>query len=263
MGYVSASKGFRAGGLNVPAPGNCGLLSELGITPGVPAPYRSDTVWNYEVGGKSELRGGRMILTAAVFQMDWTAIQQLFAFPICYWQIIVNQGAARARGGELELSGKPLENLELRAGIGYDDAKITSQGLPGLPPAGSRLVQIPRLTANLSGTVTQPMSADSTGFVTTDVSYVGNSISTTNSFVTGYPLTRASFTLLNASVGVRWDRSELSLYAANLTNRHANFGDLFTTGWLRHESLDPNAQIIPRVATVQPFNAGLQYRRWF
>jgi hypothetical protein len=69
--------------------------------------------------------------------------------------------------------------------------------------------------------------------------------------------------LLNASLGVRWNRSELSLYAANLTNQHPNLGDLYSAGFPRHESLDPNAPLLPRVATLQPFNAGLQYRLRF
>ena len=261
MGYISASQGFRAGGVAQPPAPGCGLLSELGLTPGVPVKYRSDSVWNYEIGGKSELDDARMILSAAIFQMDWNNIQQGFTLPTCFLGIVVNEGAARARGGELELSGKPLQNFELRTGIGYDDAKITRQGLPGLPPAGSRVVQVPRLTANLSGTVTQPVSAGLSGFLTTDLSYVGDS--TTNTAALGYPLTRASYTLLNASVGLRWNRSELSLYMANLTNRHPNLGDLNPVGYVRHVSLDPNASTIPRVATLQPLNAGLQYRVWF
>ena len=258
MGYFSASKGFRSGGISQAPAAECGLLSELGLTPGVPSTYRSDSVWNYEIGGKSEFNDARMILTAAIFQMDWSDIQQPFVLPICYLGIIVNEGAARSRGGEVELSGQPLQNLELRAGVGFDDAKITQQGLPGLPPAGSRIVQIPRVTANLSGTITLPLSSGRSGFLTADVSYVGDSTTTTESL--GYPLTRAGYTLLNANLGARWDRSELSLYAENLTNRHPNLGDLSTSGWPRHVSLDPNAPIVPRVATLQPFNMGLQYR---
>jgi outer membrane receptor protein involved in Fe transport len=261
MGYISASKGFRLGGVSQPPAAGCGLLSELGLTPGVPVTSHSDSVWNYEIGGKSEFDAARMTLTGAIFQMNWSDIQQFVVLPVCYLGITVNQGAARARGGELELSGQPLQSLELRAGIGYNDAKITEQGLPGLPLAGSRIVQIPRVTANLSGTVTQPLSSGRVGFLTADWSYVGDS--TSNTAALGYPLTRPSYMLLNASLGVRWNRSELSLYAANLTNQHPNLGDLFSAGFPGHTSLDPNAPVLPRVATLQPFNMGLQYRLRF
>jgi outer membrane receptor protein involved in Fe transport len=261
MGYISASKGFRLGGVSQPPAAGCGLLSELGLTPGVPVKDGSDSVWNYEIGGKSELSQGRMILTGAIFQMDWNNIQQNFILPTCNFLITVNEGAARTRGGELELSGQPLQSLELRAGIGYNDSKITEQGLPGLPPAGSRIVQIPRVTANLSGTVTRPLPSGRVGFLTVDWSYVGDS--TSNTAALGYPLTRPNYMLLNASLGVRWSRSELSLYAANLTNQHANLGDLFSAGFPGHVSLNPDAPVLPRVTTLQPFNAGLQYRLRF
>lgn len=261
LAYASVSKGFREGGVSQPPIAQCGLLEQLGLTPGVPAKYGSDTVWNYEIGGKAESDDGRMILTGAAFQMNWNNIQQAFTLPLCFLGITVNEGAARARGGELEFTGKPLPQLELRAGLGVDDAKITSQSVPGLPAVGSRVVQIPKVTATASGTITQPLGSNHTGFLTADVSYVGDS--TTNTGALGYPLTRASYTLVNASIGVRWNRSELSLYAANLTNEHPNLGDLNPAGYVRHESLAADAPTLPRVATLQPFNIGLQYRMQF
>jgi iron complex outermembrane recepter protein len=261
MIYASAAKGFRAGGASPPPTAACGLLGELGLTPGVPPQFKSDTVWNYEIGSKSELADGRLILNTALFQMNWNDIQQRLTLPVCFISIRLNEGAARARGGEVELSGRATPNLELRAGVGYDDAKITAQGAPGLPPAGSRVAQIPRLTAHVSGTYTRPLTPEAEGFLTADFSYVGDSTSDTAAL--GYPLTRGSYSLLNSSIGVRRGKSELRVYAGNITNRHPNLGDLNPAGYVRHTSLAPDAPIIPRVATLQGFNAGLQYRRRF
>jgi outer membrane receptor protein involved in Fe transport len=169
--------------------------------------------------------------------------------------------ALRARAGELELTGQPIPSLEIRAGLGYDDARITEQGAPSLPPAGSRVVQIPRITANLNGTISRPATTRLEGFFTADFSYVGNS--TSNTAALGYPLTRAGYSLLNASLGVQWNKCKLSVYAANITNRHPNLGDLNPAGYVRHASLAPDAPIDPRAATLQPFNAGLQFRQRF
>jgi hypothetical protein len=99
------------------------------------------------------------------------------------------------------------------------------------------------------------------GFLTADASYVGNSASNTGAL--GYPLTRAGYTLLNASFGVQWNKSELALYAANIANRHPNLGDLNPAGYVRHTSLDFDSPTDPRVATLQPFNVGLQFRQRF
>src|SRR5208282_2136625 len=214
MLYASAAKGFRAGGVGQALLPYCGLLSELGLTPGEPTKYKSDSVWNYEVGGKSQLNGGRIVLSGALFQMNWSDIQQNFTVPLCYLGITENEGAARARGGEIELSGRPWDRLEIRAGLGYDDARITEQGLSVLPPVGARVAQVPELTANLSATYSQPLSGLYVGYLTGDVSHVGSSES--NTAALGYPLTRPGYTLVNGSVGVRWNKSELSLYAANL-----------------------------------------------
>lgn len=261
MVYASAAKGFRAGGVGQALLSECGLLSELGVKPGEPTRYNADTVWNYEVGGKAQLEGGRMVLSGALFQMNWSDIQQRFTVPVCFLGITENEGAARSRGGELELTGRPWDNLELRAGIGYVDARITEQGLAVLPPVGSRLAQVPEATENFSATITQPLAGPYVGFVTGDVSHTGASDSYTASL--GYPLTRAGYTLVNGSVGVRWNKCELSLYAANMTNQHPNLGDINPAGYVAHTSLSPDAPIDSRVVTLQPFNAGIQYRQRF
>jgi outer membrane receptor protein involved in Fe transport len=261
MVYASAAKGFRAGGVGQSLLPYCGLLPELGLKPGEPTKYNADWVWNYEVGGKTQLAGGRMVLSAALFQMNWSNIQQNFTVPVCFLGITENEGAARSRGGEIELSGHPWESLDIRAGIGYVDARITEQGLPVLPPVGARIAQVPEATENFSATVTHPLKGPYEGFITGEVSHVGSSDSYTASL--GHPLTRPGYTLVNGSMGVRWSKSELALYAANITNRHPNLGDLNPAGYVRHEDLSADSPIIPRVATLQPFNAGIQYRQRF
>jgi outer membrane receptor protein involved in Fe transport len=236
-------------------------LTQLGLEPYEPTRYKPDTVWNYEVGGKSQLEDGRLTLTGALFQMNWSDIQQRFTVPVCFLGITENEGAARLRGGEFELSGRPLDFLEVRGGIGYVDSRVTEQGLAILPPVGSRIAQVPEATENFSATITQPLTAEFVGFITGDVNHTASSISNTASL--GYPLTRAGYTLVNGSVGVRFKKSELSLYAANITNQHPNLGDINPAGYVAHTSLAADAPIDPRVVTLQPFNAGIQYRQRF
>jgi iron complex outermembrane recepter protein len=262
MVYVSAAKGFRAGGVGQALIPECGsIVGQLGLEPYEPTRYKPDTVWNYEVGGKSQIADGHMVLSAALFQMDWSDIQQHFTVPNCFLGITENEGAARSRGGEVELSGRPLDFIELRAGIGYVDARITEQGLSILPPVGSRVQQVPEATENFSATITQPITGNYVGFITGDVGHTGSSDSYTASL--GYPLTRAGYTLVNGSFGVRFNKSELSVYANNITNQHPNLGDINPAGYVAHTSLAADAPIDPRVVTLQPFNIGIQYRQHF
>ncbi|HWY94888.1 MAG TPA: TonB-dependent receptor, partial [Steroidobacteraceae bacterium] len=52
--YVSGSKGFRPGGLNVPVGGICNpSLNALGINQ-VPGQFGSDNLWSYEIGSKNQ-----------------------------------------------------------------------------------------------------------------------------------------------------------------------------------------------------------------
>lgn len=262
MVYVSAAKGFRAGGVGQALIPECGaIVGQLGLQPYEPTRFKPDTVWNYEIGGKSQFLNGHMVLTAALFQMNWSDIQQHFTVPNCFLGLTENEGAARSRGGEVELSGRPFDFLELRAGVGYVDARITEQGLSILPPVGSRVAQVPEATENFSATLTQPITGDYVGFVTGDVAHTSASDSYTASL--GFPLTRAGYTLVNGSFGVRLHRAELSVYANNITNQHPNLGDINPAGYVAHTSLAGDAPIDPRVVTLQPFNIGLQYRQHF
>ena len=62
--YGLISKGYRIGGVN------SGLATGLGAPP----TYGPDSLWNYELGFKSTLAGGRMTLNGALYYLDWSDI---------------------------------------------------------------------------------------------------------------------------------------------------------------------------------------------
>lgn len=266
MVYASASEGFRAGGINQILPPLCTDLAPLGLTDTKPSTFKSDTVWDYEVGGKSQFDGNRMIVTGSLFYMAWDKIQQSFDVPTCFLSVILNEGAAIARGGEIEFEGRPLDQLQIRAGYGYDDARYSKQSLPGLPTVGTRVAIIPLASFNMSATYTQPLAGMLTGFVTGEVSHVGDSTSYDISPIV--PLIRAPYTIVNASFGVRWDtsskyHSELALDIRNLTDQRPNLGDLGDLEFPAHAGTGPNAPLLPVVVTLPPLTANLQYRLRF
>ena len=78
MLYVTAAKGFRAGGVNGRlSQGICGTaLASYGLTAAdTPPTYKSDSVWSYEAGGKFRLFGNRMQLNGSVYRIDWSNVQ--------------------------------------------------------------------------------------------------------------------------------------------------------------------------------------------
>lgn len=259
MLYASVAKGYRKGVVTPPASPTCGDLEDYGLSPGVAPKYKADSVWSYELGAKAQV--ARVLIKGSIFQTDWHDMRQRILLPVCYFTWKLNVGAARARGGEVEISGRLTPDFEIRAGLGYVDAKVTDQGLPGLPAVGSRVVQIPQITGNLSGTLTRSLTPRVKGFSTLDLSYVGRSTSTTAGL--GSPLVRGGYSLINASMGIRWDAFELSALANNIGNKRPNYGDLNPAGYVRHAGALADSPILPRVATAQAFNAALQLRYRF
>ena len=155
--YFTASKGYRAGGVNSPlSAGQCAAaLAELGLTVAdVPTAFDSDTIWSYEAGSKMRLFGNRLAVNAAVYQLDWTGLQ-ITVGPNrlgCGQSWVQNLGAARARGGELEAQFRVFEGFTVSVNTGYVSAKYTESALGPIPVTPG----VPRLTfANAGSTLGQ------------------------------------------------------------------------------------------------------------
>jgi iron complex outermembrane recepter protein len=255
--YTSAAKGFRAGGGTTPLPPFCASdLAALGLTPTTAARYNSDSVWTYELGAKAQILDRRLLVTGAVYQISWTDIQQSVFLPTCGFTFTTNAGAARSRGAELELSGQVAAGLDLRLGLGYDNAKITEQGRSNQTP-GSPVHEVPKLTATAASTYTHPITAGLDGFVSGDVSHVGSSVSAISSLSS--PLVRPAYNILNLRVGVKHEHDELSFYADNVTDDRANLGDLNPISYVRYQ----NGTVLPRVAVLRPLTLGLRFQHGF
>jgi iron complex outermembrane receptor protein len=252
--YTSASKGFRAGGGTTPLASFCDSdLTAIGLTTESAARYKSDTVWTYEVGAKAQVLDRRVLVTAGLYQINWKDIQQSIFLPTCGYSFTTNAGAARSRGAELEVAGQVFTGLDIRLGVGYDDAKITDQGRSS-QQVGSAVHEVPKVTATLAGTYTMPLGASLEGFVSADYSYVGSSLSSISSFYS--PLTRPGYNIVNLRAGVRRNHDEVSVFANNVTDERANLGDINPIGYVRH---DDAGNILPRVAVSRPLTLGLRY----
>jgi iron complex outermembrane recepter protein len=253
--FATAAKGFRPGGIAPSVPLSPALgcdvsLAQLGLTPEQVKRYKSDSLWSYEVGAKTQWLDRRLTLNGSAFWIDWTNIQQQILLP-CGFQFRANSAAARIRGFEMEMRARATENLELTAGLGYLDAEITkaSQGgatSPQLP--GDRIFSVPKWTFNAAAILTQPITDEVEMVGSVDISYVGNSTSANNNpFV---PRIRPSYTLLNARLAARWNAYEIALFGKNLTDEIANFAD--------SRSLAAETPGRPRVVVNQPRTIGLE-----
>lgn len=259
--YASASKGFRVGGAQAPLPTFCANdLAAIGVSQSQSQRYSPDTVWSYEVGAKDRVAGGRLNVSAAAFQIDWTDVQQAVPLPGCSLSFTTNAGKARIRGGELEVSGRPFTGIPftLQVGLGYTDAVLQDPGLVPLAP-DSRLAQVPRWTGTVSGYYETPVSTETDLFMSADYSYTGT-VPVPNLDGNGF-LNRPAFNLVNASIGLRFDNATLSLYGKNLLDKRLNFGNLYPSAFLRREMLSGGGfRYLPVGAVSRPLQIGVQYK---
>lgn len=104
--YAAATRGFRGGRMTDPSgsqlPSCQAELAALGFDR-FPIEVASDTLWNYELGGKFRLGGGAVFLNAAAYRIDWDDIQTMRILECAGIGLITNEGQARSQGLEVDL----------------------------------------------------------------------------------------------------------------------------------------------------------------
>jgi outer membrane receptor protein involved in Fe transport len=262
MVYVNVAKGFRPGGLvPIVPPGQAGTATDCvaalkqadpNITIAQTREFKSDSLWNYELGGKTSWLDHRLTVDAAAFYIKWNNIQQQILLS-CGFQYIANAGAAESKGGELEIHARPTEPLELSLGVGYQNAKITQESASSPQTVGSPVYQVPDWTGNGSVSYTTQMT-DTWKMVTgADYSYIGRSFSGNNN--PSDPRLRPSYRLINARIAFDRGPFEVALVGKNLANEVANLGD--------NRSIAAETPGRPRLFVNQPRTVGVEFRQSF
>jgi iron complex outermembrane receptor protein len=221
---AQASRGFKLGGPTDPVPGICAAdAASSGVASGE---FKPETLWNYELGVKSDWAGGRLTINGALFQMDYTNLQ-LNRRLACSFTVTTNGGKARSRGVELEISARPFKGLELSLGGSYIDAVLQTDEPSLNAAAGDSLPLSPRFTANGSARYTAGLSASLDGYADFSWQHVGGMVSFFNSALAGAPPVDPlgnsvpAYDIFNLRLGVTRGPIELSLFADNLFDKRA------------------------------------------
>ncbi len=232
--YAGWSQGFRLGSAGVPPPSNTCDVDGDGILDGTTARLESvgdifsDTVDNYELGGKLALLNRRLILDAAVFRMEWSDIPVNVRLP-CSFSYVGNAAGARSEGVELQASFQALDSVRIDLGGSYVDARLTTP-VPALNvPAGRPLSGTPEVNLNF-GLQHDMKLAGRDASVRIDSIYVGPF----DANITLPPNTRAGdYIKVDASARVMLKSFNIDLFVHNLTNESAfTFRDAVNRGAL-------------------------------
>jgi outer membrane receptor protein involved in Fe transport len=233
MFYVTAAKGFRAGGVNSPlSQASCGEgLAAVGLTVNdAPTTYGSDNVWSYEAGAKLRVLDNRVQLNASAFRIDWTDVQLNVSVPGCTQTFTQNAGAARSQGVDFQAQARLFDGLTANVSVAYTDAEYTQtatgpvprNGSPATPVviAGDKLPVAP-WTVMVGAQYNFAVGGRYDAYVRADYQHASGYFRSFGPGVPSYsPDTREAeaTNFVSARVGVNLKGWELSLFANNLFN---------------------------------------------
>lgn len=223
--YASSSRGFRPGGANTPVPqAVCGADLAAAGRASAPLSYGSDALWSHELGGRITRPEAGLSIGGALFQIDWTGIQQSIFLPGCGFSFVDNLGRARNRGFELEAAARPFPGLRVTAGLGFVDARfqetLTAGGAEGLIVArGDRVPYVPRWTAVAAADYRLPLAAGLGAYLRGDLQYASGYRRTPAAPAIGHnPFVYRGDPLLQVGLrlGLEAERWEAALFVRNL-----------------------------------------------
>lgn len=209
MWYASISRGYKSGGFQG-APATLDLARRI-IDP--------ESVWNYEVGYKSQWLDDRLRLNLVAFHSDYRDLQVVQFKTAGNFGVFQTSNAASAslEGLEMEFTLKPFEGLEFFGSYAYLNATYDEfNDLSGRDFTGNTLRQAPRHSLYLALYYERPFYEGRLR-VRADYRYQGKSFREPDNSVTIQP----AFDLVDASVayesvGNRW---EATLWAKNLMDK--------------------------------------------
>lgn len=135
MLYASFSKGYLAGGFNA-AMGN----TVTSFT------YDPERMWSYEAGVKSAWFDNRLQINASAFWLDINDKQVMEIIGVN--RSIDNADSAVSRGLEMSAKARPVQGLDLFAGLGFLDTSFTRWSTPTYDYEGKTLPFAPKYTYN-------------------------------------------------------------------------------------------------------------------
>ncbi len=221
--YAGWSQGFRIG---VPQRGlpsgvcdtdNDGVVDGTNITIASTRALNSDSVDNYELGGKFNWFDRRVTVDATLFRMEWEGlpINARAGSTICQgFGYLTNAGAALSEGFELQANFQLSKSVRLDAGGSWVRARLTQDvPLQGFKD-GDRLPGSPQV----NGTVGLQYGFNVAGheaYVRTDAIYVGDFY---GDILQTPTLKAGDYVKVDAAARVSFGNLSVDLFVRNLTD---------------------------------------------
>ena len=197
--YVSAARGYKAGGFNPTA------------LPGSEA-YGEEHAWHLEGGVKSTAAGGKVAVNAAIFFIDWDDLQLNVPNPFVPGQFyIANVGGAKSRGFEVDVTARPHPAMDVFAAVGFTNASFTEGSMAnGADVSNNDLPYTPDYTATFGGQFSRALNSTIGGFARAEVVLTG-----AFSYDEGNTRGEDAYSIVNLRAGARAKRLFAELWLRN------------------------------------------------
>lgn len=204
MEYVSAARGFKAGGFNPTAP----TAGEISF-----GPERS---WSYETGLKTTWLDNRLFVNADAFYIDWKNQQLDVPTGQPSQFFIDNVGRSHSEGFEVEGNYRVLSSLNVFASLGFTHARFDHYTQTnGQSARGNRLPDAPETTWNIGAQYSMRLVRDLRAYARAEVFGVGP-YSYDASNAAGQP----AYTLTDFRLGVGAEHWRIEGFINNAFNTH-------------------------------------------
>lgn len=197
--YATASRGYRFGGINT-----TGSI-----------PYKSDSLWNYEIGAR--LRPSRQLsLELSAFTQRWKDIQVSTSDPNGFI-LTTNVASARSNGLEATLGWRPVNSFALNLSTAVTSAQIKAPFVSGNGRDVASGTDLPgsakfQATADASYNFAGPI--DSSGSVSAVLQYLGKRKAQLDA-----DLELPAYTTLDLRLNFGWTHWELGAFVQNVTDK--------------------------------------------
>lgn len=202
MLYARVATGYQAGGPNL-------------ALPDVPPQVGSSTLTSYEAGIKTILADRRLILDAAVYNIDWKKIQVLTTNGTVNYA--VNGGKASSKGFEFSAVYTPVSGLRLGLNAAYADASL-SEAIPSIGGLdGDRLPFVPKWNASATADYTFDLGNNWSARFGGGLRHTGERTTGVTHDPRSFLL--PSYTAFDLNADIANDRWTLRFFIKNLTNK--------------------------------------------
>lgn len=217
MVFAEAAKGYRYGGVNQPVPLSfcASALAAQGLSGPAPVTFGPDQLWSYSLGEKSTLAGGRAVLNATAFYIDWQGMQTNDELS-CGYYFTQNVGHVTSKGAEFGGQARLTHRFSVSLNGSYTDASTAAPIANLSAPEGAPVPYFPKYILNGSAQYNWPLVGERTLVIELDNQYRS---ATYNSFEPSIRRDVPASDLINGAITLMTGRWEFGLYARNLTDR--------------------------------------------